>query len=108
MERQTSMLSRKTGLITWFGLRKWARTGGAIALFIFSLVLSLDFIQAETAKVGSARKAEVKTYRNPLLPDLNAADPHVIRVRREILSLPNLPRARLRCLRFRQSRGLGK
>lgn len=74
------MLLKKGRSVTWFGLKKMARTSAAILLFVAALVLALDYIHAETSELHATKKDSRRTYRNPLLPEINMADPDVIRV----------------------------
>src|ERR1044071_782174 len=44
------------------------------------LAWTLSASAAESATANSAASPVAKTYRNPLLPEVSMADPHVIRV----------------------------
>src|SRR5688500_7166051 len=70
---------QKTRFSLWFTLKKTFRTTAAVGLFIFGLVATFDYIHAENAAL-KAIKAAQKTYKNPLMPERDMADPHVIRV----------------------------
>src|SRR5688572_22365606 len=77
--RQRIMLLRKTGFSFWFQAKKLFRTSSAVRLFVVGLIAAFNYIHAETSALKSAKTAQ-KTYRNPLLPEIDMADPHVIRV----------------------------
>lgn len=74
------MLWQKSFVSFWFSLKKVTRTSVAVGLFVTGIVAAFDYIHAETVALKTEKAAVQKTYRNPLMPELNMADPHVMRV----------------------------
>ncbi len=74
------MLSQKSRFPFWFNIKKTAQTSTAVGLFVFGLFAAFNYVHIESYAVAAVKSDAQKTYRNPLMPDLEMADPHVIAV----------------------------